>query len=159
MNYQQYLKKQQERVNALPLFWAFSEVQFREAMSERGLNAENQEDRNQVIRIKSMGGALCLKKDIPVIEAFMDEPDELQDLLRDPEFAREAFLYEMQNHEYAINWTADYDVLSCFGPLTFAEENGAREYMDQLQFTDEQRRAYWLARRDYDKIRRDNGWD
>ena len=41
---------------------------------------------------------------------------EVQDKLKsDPDFAEAAFLYEMDNHEYAINWDGDDDVLSCFG--------------------------------------------
>jgi hypothetical protein len=38
----------------------------------------------------------------------------LQKLRDDKEFAEAAFLYEMDNHEYAINWSADEDVLDCF---------------------------------------------
>ena len=34
---------------------------------------------------------------------------EMQDI------AYETFLYEMNNHEYAINWEGDDDVLSCLG--------------------------------------------
>ena len=41
---------------------------------------------------------------------------EVQDKLKtDPEFAEAAFLYEMDNHEYAINYDGDDDVLRCFG--------------------------------------------
>ena len=36
-------------------------------------------------------------------------------LIADKEFAEAAFLYEMDNHEYAINWDGDDDVLRCFG--------------------------------------------
>lgn len=34
--------------------------------------------------------------------------------MKDEEFAEAAFLYEMDTHEYAINWSGDEDVLSCF---------------------------------------------
>lgn len=41
--------------------------------------------------------------------------EELHEKLKnDPDFAEAAFLYEMDNHEYAINWSADEDVLACF---------------------------------------------
>ena len=39
---------------------------------------------------------------------------ELHEALKDEEFAEAAFLYEMDNHEYAINWDGDADVLACF---------------------------------------------
>ena len=34
-----------------------------------------------------------------------------------PEYWRQAFLREMYNHEYGINWQADYDTLSAFGNI------------------------------------------
>lgn len=43
---------------------------------------------------------------------------EIKEALRDEEFSEAAFLYEMDNHEYAINWSADEDVLGCFS-ITF----------------------------------------
>ena len=48
---------------------------------------------------------------------------ELNEAMKDPEFAKSAFRYEMDNHEYAINWEGDADVLSCFGwdPDTFSK--------------------------------------
>ena len=38
----------------------------------------------------------------------------IDEALKDEEFAEAAFLYEMDNHEYAINWSGDADVLACF---------------------------------------------
>ena len=40
---------------------------------------------------------------------------ELDELMEDHDVAYEAFLYEMNNHEYAINCEGDCDVLGCFG--------------------------------------------
>ena len=51
------------------------------------------------------------------------------------DYWKNAFLYEMYNHEYGINWEGDYDVCACFG--------GARG------FNEVQRRAYAAARREY----------
>ena len=49
------------------------------------------------------------------------QTEELKQKLRDdPDFAEAAFLYEMNNHEYSINWTADEDVLACFS-ITFED--------------------------------------
>ena len=52
-------------------------------------------------------------------EMFNRHHAELDEAMNDEEFAYEAFLYEMDNHEYAINWDGDEEVLSCFG---FSEE-------------------------------------
>lgn len=44
-----------------------------------------------------------------------DQHKETMDALKDKDFALAAFLYEMDNHEYAINYDGDGDVLGCFG--------------------------------------------
>lgn len=68
------------------------------------------------------------------------------------DFWESAFLYEMFNHEYGINWQADYDVCSCFGNVS-----GVRDYtdceklFDACGFNDIQRQAYAAARREYFK--------
>lgn len=67
------------------------------------------------------------------------------------DYARSAFLYEMFNHEYGINWQGDWDVLSCFGDVEYRDDDGLPGYFDQLHFTDAQRRAYMDARRQYFK--------
>lgn len=44
-----------------------------------------------------------------------DQHKEIMDTLKNKDFALAAFLYEMDNHEYAINYDGDGDVLGCFG--------------------------------------------
>lgn len=67
------------------------------------------------------------------------------------DYWKTAFEYEMNNHEYAINWQADYDTLSAFGTIHYHGDDGDEitQYFDELHFTDTQRNAYWAARRDY----------
>ncbi len=66
------------------------------------------------------------------------------------EYQKSAFLYEMYNHEYAINWQADWDVLSVFGNVTYQRVNERLDkYFDELKFTDVQRKAYMDARKEY----------
>lgn len=71
----------------------------------------------------------------------------------DFEYQKSAFLYEMYNHEYGINWQADYDVLSVFGNIHYCRDdrNELADYFDQLGFSDLQRSAYMAARRQYFK--------
>lgn len=69
----------------------------------------------------------------------------------DFEFQVGAFLYELYNHEYSINWQGDYDVFSCFGNVPYKEGASAGWYMDKLKFTETQKRAFYEARRKYYK--------
>jgi len=75
-----------------------------------------------------------------------------QDAMSDNfDYWKSAFKYEMANHEYAINWQADYDTLSAFGNIHYQSsvDEKVEHYFDELQFTDTQRKAYWAARREY----------
>ena len=69
------------------------------------------------------------------------------------EYQKGAFLYEMYNHEYGINWEADYDVLSCFGKIEYPGDGNESldAYFDALKFTETQRSAYLAARSEYYK--------
>lgn len=67
------------------------------------------------------------------------------------DFVKSSFLYEMYNHEYGINWQADWDVLSCFGNPVYGEYKELNEYFDELNFSDVQRKAYIDARKEYFK--------
>ncbi|MCM1224239.1 MAG: hypothetical protein NC548_58285 [Lachnospiraceae bacterium] len=67
------------------------------------------------------------------------------------EYWKSAFKYEMANHEYAINWQADYDTLSAFGNIRYHGDDAdeVEQYFNELRFTETQRKAYWAARREY----------
>lgn len=91
-------------------------------------------------------------------EAFVAHHAELMDALikaRDAmkdsaEYWEGAFLHEMYNHEYGINWQADYDTLSAFGNIRWMDEDASLDdYFDQLSFNDVQRKAYVTARTRY----------
>ena len=70
--------------------------------------------------------------------------------MTDPKFAEEAFLYEMDNHEYCINMTGDIDVLQCFG-IPYDEHEGA--CLDDLGLDG----AYLRARRRHMDKAHENG--
>lgn len=67
------------------------------------------------------------------------------------EYYKGAFKHEMANHEYHINWQADFDTLSAFGFIQYhGDENDELEkYFDELKLNDTQRRAYLAARTEY----------
>lgn len=107
----------------------------------------------------------------PVFMAYYSDPDfvrkgaELLHTLAEAErrnaenfdYWRGAFLYEMFNHEYAINWQADFDVCGCFGNC-----EGVKDYTDRAElfaacgFNATQRSAYDAARREYYRQQRKN---
>lgn len=68
------------------------------------------------------------------------------------EYWKDAFLREMFNHEYGINWQADFDVCSCFGNCSgVANIDDLNAFFDACNFSDVQRAAYMAARREYSK--------
>ena len=68
-----------------------------------------------------------------------------------------AFSHEMQNHEYIINWQADYDVCSCFGKCEFDEDKSYVEYLKEMG------KEHWIpyfrkAKAEYMELAEKNGW-
>jgi hypothetical protein len=128
MTYQEYQAKRQEECNALPLFFAFSNEQFKKHMEERGLT-EN--DTDKIYRLGDTGG-FYLRSDAALIKEYFQN-DKLFELMQDPEFATSAFRFEMDNHEYSINWQGDWDVCSCFSKkeLEYGEDKDYRDYLKE----------------------------
>ena len=81
MTYQEYKKARQDEFNNLPIFFAFSNEQFKRAMEERGLT-EN--DVDKVYRFGGTGG-FYLKKDADIIRNFMNKPDKLNEYMKNPD--------------------------------------------------------------------------
>ena len=70
----------------------------------------------------------------------------------DTEYWKSAFLSEMYNHEYGINWQADFDVCSAFGDCSRVRNyEDIEELFNACNFNDMQRAAYMAARREYSK--------
>lgn len=111
MRTQEYLdlmKKHQQELTDFPIAYAFSDKQLKEALKKLGAKKEE--------CVTVMGhGDIVKREDAPkLIAMFKRHTKELHEALKDEEFAEAAFLYEMDNHEYAINWDGDADVLNCF---------------------------------------------
>lgn len=66
------------------------------------------------------------------------------------EYWKEAFLYEMFNHEYGIAWDNDYNVISCFASIGYNNIT-LEQCFDDAKFTEVQRKAYRAARNEYYK--------
>lgn len=146
--YEEHKAERQAAIDALPLHWAFGPEQFDRLCGELRATEDN------FVYVKAMG-ALVLKTDWPEVKAFFEQPDDLPELMRDYDFAKGAFLHEMGNHEYQLNWDGDWDVCRCFGHV---EGDDSTKYFDQLGWGEDTRRAYRDARKEYYALCDENGW-
>ena len=120
MKKQEYLdlkKKHQNEFDEFPIAYAFNDEQLKESLEKLGATKE------ECVTVFGHGD-IVKRTDAKALLALLDRQDEemKQRLRDDPDFAEAAFLYEMDNHEYAINWSADEDVLACFN-ITFEDIN------------------------------------
>ena len=116
MKRQEYLemqKRHQKELEDFPIAYAFNDEQLAEALAK--LNATKEE----CVTVFGHGDIVKRENAKPFIKMLERHTKELKQKLKDDrDFAEAAFLYEMDNHEYAINWSADEDVLACFN-ITF----------------------------------------
>lgn len=112
MKKQEYLdlkKKHQKEFEDFPIAYAFNGQQMKEALEKLGATKE------ECVTVFGHGD-IVKRINAKALIALMRRHDEemKQKLKDDADFAEAAFLYEMDNHEYAINWSADEDVLEAF---------------------------------------------
>ena len=115
--YKEMIDRHQKEIDDFPIGFVYSDSQLQEALKKVGAKSLD-----ECVTVHRCGGILN-KKDIPTFNAILKRhKEELHEAMKNPEFARAAFRYEMDNHEYAINWEGDADVLCCFGwsPKSFA---------------------------------------
>lgn len=153
MTYKEYIEKKQQEFNTLPIFFAFSTERLVEQMKERGLA---EDDFDKIYRLGDTGG-FYLKSDSKIIDAYYDKPDKLKELMKDVEFAEDAFEYEMANHEYAINYQGDWDVCICFGNCEYDECKCYTQYLKDMGYSDEVIRAFKNAKTKHYKMMEENG--
>lgn len=126
-------KKQKEELAAFPIAYAFNAKQLEEALEKLGAT------KNECVTYFGCGDILK-RENVPSFEAMLMHHDrEMKESMKDEEFAVAAFVHEMYNHEYAINYDGDADVLAAFA----MDEND----LDELDL----RNAYKRARRQYFK--------
>ncbi len=107
--YEKMQERQRKEFEELPIAYAFNDQQLKEALEKLGAN-----DISECCTVFNHGDIVKKADASKVKAATIRHFEELRDAMKDKEFAYEAFLYEMDNHEYAINWDGDADVLSCF---------------------------------------------
>lgn len=140
MKRQEYLdlqKKHRKELEDFPIAYAFNDKQLEEALEKLGAT------KDECVTVIGHGDIMKRENAKPFIALLKRQAQEVKDKLKnDPEFAEAAFLYEMDNHEYAINWDGDEDVLACFAidwddicewGLQLAWESARRKHMKHAQ--------------------------
>ena len=115
--YLELQKRHQKELEDFPIAYAFNDKQLQEALEKLGATKE------ECVSVFGHGDIVKRENAKPLIKMLENQTEEmLQRIKDDPDFAEAAFLYEMDNHEYAINWDGDADVLACFN-LSFEKIN------------------------------------
>ena len=107
--YLELQKAHRKELEEFPIAYAFNGKQLEEALEKLGATKE------ECVSVFGHGDIVKKENVKPFIEMLTRHKKEMQDkLIADPDFAEAAFLYEMDNHEYAINWDGDEDIYGCF---------------------------------------------
>jgi hypothetical protein len=132
MKYLEMKNKHQDRINALPLQFAFNKQQFEEGMRNLGLSPD---ETDKVCSIPAGGFILKTDREL-VLTAFKETNEEMSDALaNDDDFCIEALIYEMGNHEYGYTMDPD-DTLASLG-LSLEDERTNRLFkIAQQQYFD-----------------------
>lgn len=145
--YAEMKSRHQERINALPLKFAFGMNQFREMMESWGLT-ENDTD-----RIYKMGGTggFYLREDSKLIFTTLEENEiEMQAAIRNDldgsGFVKDMFRYELANHEYCITYDLE-PTLDALG-LSVDDVNASPALLNGLR----------IAKQEYLSEAAENGW-
>lgn len=132
MKRQEYLdlkKRHEKEFEEFPIAYAFNDKQLEEALAK--LNATKEE----VVTVFGHGD-IVKRENVKALIALLERHEqELHQRLKDDvEFAEAAFLYEMDNHEYAINWSADEDTLAAFNiNFDFIRKHGLQMAYDSAR--------------------------
>lgn len=113
--YLEFKKRQEKEFEEFPIAYAFNDKQLQEALEKLGATRE------ECVTVFGHGDIVKRTDAKALVKMLERHTKELKQRLKDdPEFAYAAFLYEMDNHEYAINWSGNEDVLDCFS-ITFED--------------------------------------
>ena len=111
--YDEIKKRHQEEVNALPMYWAFTEERFEEVLKELGLT-KNDTDK----LCNTFGGGFCLASDAQMIADTLIRHHEEREAAIGADktgdgFIKDMFLSELRNHEYTYTCDVEETVESC----------------------------------------------
>lgn len=152
-------KRQQEEYDRFSNEWCF--YAFSDSQLEEGLRKMREKLGEDEKAVRFLPGCFVAESRFGELESISDrQMEELFDAMQDDAFAESAFLYEMENHEYGINWDADWDVCSCFphGSIEYEQDADYREYLRQCGYGEHTVAAYRAAKAQYYRLADENGW-
>lgn len=108
--YLELQKRHQKEINEFPIAYAFNQEQLEEALIKLGAKSTD-----ECVTMTGHGD-IVKREDAPKFREMLKRHKvDIYNLLQNSEEdAEAAFLYEMDNHEYAINWDGDDEVLAVF---------------------------------------------
>ena len=141
--YQEMRARFQRDFDDFPFLFAYSNEQFDRALAERGWSEAD------LIRI--MPGGFIHKQDARRLRKMTDDHDrELHERMAERDFAVQAFIFEMGNHEYHLDtWQGDWDVCSMFGDAEYVVDKDGPAYLAEMGYGEITQDAYRDARRHY----------
>lgn len=145
--YAEMKARHQERVNALPLKFAFSMEQFRAAMESWGLT-EN--DTDKIYKMSGTGGFYRREDSQLIFSTFEENEIEMKAAIGNDldgsGFIKDMFRYELANHEYCITYDLE-PTLDALG-LSVDDVNASPALLSGLR----------LARKEYLEEAEQKGW-
>lgn len=145
--YAEMKARHQERVNALPIKFAFSMEQFRAAMESWGFT-EN--DTDKIYKMSGTGGFYRREDSQLIFTTFEENQIEMQAAISNDldgsGFIKDMFRYELANHEYCIT----YDLEPTLDALGLTE--------DEVLNNPAMLNGLKLARKEYLKEAEENEW-
>lgn len=101
-------KCHEQELSEFPIAYVFNNEQMNEALEKLGAEL------SECCTVLGIGD-IVKKTDAPLLIAMLKRhvKDTHELLMSDKELAEEIFTYEMDNHEYAINYDGDADILAC----------------------------------------------
>lgn len=109
--YANLLDTHRKELNSFPIVYAFNDQQLQEGLKKLGV-----ESVKECVTIFGHGDIVKKGDADKYINMLERHSNDIKNLIvSDERIAEVAFRYEMDNHEYAINWDGDEEILRCFG--------------------------------------------
>ena len=143
--YQELKERQQAEINVFPLGFAFNDEQFEKMMKKWNLTTEP----DDLKKIASIGaGGYILKSDIPAFSEMMTRhKKEEKEFQKNKKNLIDQIFYEMQNHEFAINWQGVEEVCAA-----------CRRTPKDLEKDEFFAECWKTAKKKYYKMANENNW-
>ena len=142
--YKEFKERQQKETNNLPIYFAFGNAQLQERADELGFDSID----DMLSNVVGIGaGGFCKKEDYQnIINTFKKHDEELKENLKNDEFLKSAFEYELANHEYIIT----YDISDALRPLGIKYD----EYLKNERYQNIMKKAIENYKKDMELL----GW-